>query len=259
MVMSILLGNKRDNIFIKLKSSKIAVVWLLISWNYLYRYMQGWGKVQVKDLILIGIAGVVLVNCIYIPSRLMMSARVNSDIKLVFTMCFTFLLIINLRKSQVVSGNCFFERWISMIGISLVVTGVVAGIGKLLKVHSQKGKVSGKGKGYDQMDGYEFERYCARQLKEKGFHHIEVTPGSGDYGIDIVCYDGAGRKVGVQCKRYQGNVGWHAVEESRAGAEYWGCQRAVVLTNSKFTVQAIEGARRIGVELWDRDWFKLMK
>ena len=108
MVMSILLGNKRDNVFAKLKSSKIAVGWLLISWNYLYRYMQGWGKVQVKDLILIGIAGVVLVNCIYIPLRLMMSARVNSDIKLVFTMCFTFLLIINLRKSQVVSGNCFF-------------------------------------------------------------------------------------------------------------------------------------------------------
>ena len=45
------------------------------------------------------------------------------------------------------------------------------------------------------------------------------------------------------------------MEEARAGAEYWGCQRAVVLTNSKFTVQAIEGARRIGVELWDRDWF----
>lgn len=45
------------------------------------------------------------------------------------------------------------------------------------------------------------------------------------------------------------------MEEARAGAEYYACDRAVVLTNNYFTKQAIEGASRIGVLLWDRNWF----
>lgn len=100
------------------------------------------------------------------------------------------------------------------------------------------------------MDGWEFEEYCASILRKNGFSHVEVTRGSGDFGIDVIA-EKAGVRYGIQCKKYSGTVGWHAVEEAKAGAEYWECQRAVVLTNSNFSRQALEGAAKIGVELWD--------
>ena len=37
----------------------------------------------------------------------------------------------------------------------------------------------------DLMEGHEFEYYCAELLKDNGFQEVEVTKGSGDYGIDI--------------------------------------------------------------------------
>ena len=40
------------------------------------------------------------------------------------------------------------------------------------------------------MNGYEYERKCAKMLKTKGFKNITVTPGSGDQGIDIIAYKG---------------------------------------------------------------------
>lgn len=80
--------------------------------------------------------------------------------------------------------------------------------------------------------------------------NLKSTEGSGDFGIDVIA-EKAGVRYGIQCKKYSGTVGWHAVEEAKAGAEYWECQRAVVLTNSNFSRQALEGAAKIGVELWD--------
>ena len=36
------------------------------------------------------------------------------------------------------------------------------------------------------MDGWEFEEYCASILRKNGFSHVEVTQGSGDFGIDVI-------------------------------------------------------------------------
>ena len=38
-------------------------------------------------------------------------------------------------------------------------------------------------KSYDRMDGHTFEHYCAGLLRRNGFHHVEVTRGSGDQGM----------------------------------------------------------------------------
>ena len=43
-------------------------------------------------------------------------------------------------------------------------------------------------KSYDRMDGHTFEHYCAGLLRRNGFHHVEVTRGSGDQGIDILAW-----------------------------------------------------------------------
>ena len=52
-------------------------------------------------------------------------------------------------------------------------------------------------KSYDRMDGHTFERYCAGLLRRNGFHHVEVTRGSGDQGIDILAWKHR-KKYGIQ-------------------------------------------------------------
>lgn len=98
------------------------------------------------------------------------------------------------------------------------------------------------------MDGYQYEKRCAKFLQENGFRDITVTPGSGDQGIDITASKG-GKKYGIQCKYYEGTVGNKAVQEAYAGAAYYGCEVAMVITNSTFSKSAAELALRLNVIL----------
>ena len=104
----------------------------------------------------------------------------------------------------------------------------------------------------DQMDGHSFEYFCADVLNRNGFSNVTVTKGSGDYGIDILA-ERNGQSFAIQCKRYNGRIGNKAVQEALSGCVYYGYDIPVVLTNSYFTEQAKETARRTNVELWDRE------
>lgn len=105
---------------------------------------------------------------------------------------------------------------------------------------------------YDQMEGHDFEYFCAQILRENLFENVEVTKGSGDQGIDIIAYKD-GIKYGIQCKCYASDIGNKAVQEAFAGKTYYGCHVAAVLTNRYFTKSAKELAEKNGVLLWDRD------
>ena len=105
---------------------------------------------------------------------------------------------------------------------------------------------------YDEMDGAEFERFVARLLKDNGFTNVEITELSADHGVDILAKKD-GKTYAIQCKRYASNVGNEAVQEVFTAKAIYGCDKAVVVTNSHFTKQAMEDARKIGVELWDRE------
>lgn len=104
----------------------------------------------------------------------------------------------------------------------------------------------------DSMSGSNFEQWCARLLLRSGFESADITPGSGDQGVDIV-----GVKDGVwyavQCKRYASDLGNTPVQEVYAGKEMYGCQVAAVMTNSHFTPGAKELAAKTKVLLWDRE------
>lgn len=100
------------------------------------------------------------------------------------------------------------------------------------------------------MTGYEYEKKCAELLKAKGFTDVKVTPGSGDQGIDILAKKSR-KKYGVQCKYYEGSVGNKAVQEAFAGASYYDCAMAMVITNSKLTAAAKALAKKLNVEVWE--------
>lgn len=104
----------------------------------------------------------------------------------------------------------------------------------------------------DRMKGPEFEQYCAKVLRLNGFHHVTVVGHSGDFGVDVLAWKWL-RKYAIQCKRYSGHVGFEAVKEANAGVEFYRAHKAVVMTNSYFTANAVKGAKKCHVELWDRD------
>lgn len=109
------------------------------------------------------------------------------------------------------------------------------------------------------MEGHTFEHFCAKVLARNGFTNVNVTPGSGDNGGDILAskpdITGSITYV-IQCKRYSDNVGVKAVQEAYFARSNYGRAYAVVLTNSYFTEQAKTAAKKTGVRLWDRDILK---
>ena len=98
--------------------------------------------------------------------------------------------------------------------------------------------------------GYDYEEYCCRYLKSKGYKHIKQTPRAKDHGIDIIAQKRR-KKYAFQCKYYGKKVGNRAVQEAYTGCSYYDCDIPVVITNSTFTKNAIEEAQTLGVKLID--------
>ena len=110
---------------------------------------------------------------------------------------------------------------------------------------------------FDSMEGHDFERFCADLLKARGFLEVEVTKGSGDFGVDILA-EKDGVSYAFQCKRYDEPVGVKAVQEIYAGRDYYDRQIGVVMTNQYFTAPAVEAAKKLKILLWDRGYLEEM-
>ncbi len=113
------------------------------------------------------------------------------------------------------------------------------------------------GRDFDLLDGHDFEYYCADLLRKRGFQEVEVTRGSGDYGIDILA-ERDGVTYAIQCKCYRDSVGVKAVQEAYAGRDYYDCMVGAVLTNQYFTQPAVEAAKKLKILLWDRGYLESM-
>ena len=109
----------------------------------------------------------------------------------------------------------------------------------------------------DEMEGHDFEYFCADLLKHRGFIDVEVTKGSGDYGIDILA-EKDGITYAIQCKCYSAPVGVKAVQEAYAGRDYYDKMVAAVLTNQYFTSPAVDAAKKLKILLWDRGYLERM-
>lgn len=69
-------------------------------------------------------------------------------------------------------------------------------------------------------DGYMFEEYTAVLLKKLGYRNVEVTPGSGDYGVDVLA-EKDGITYAIQCKLYSGHVGSDAIQQIYTGKKVY--------------------------------------
>ncbi|WP_295043540.1 restriction endonuclease [uncultured Paracoccus sp.] len=96
-------------------------------------------------------------------------------------------------------------------------------------------------------DGHDFEIWVAGRLELHGWRAV-VTAGSGDQGLDIIARQG-GRRIGIQCKRYDGAVGNKAVQEAFSGRAFHRVDAAVVITTGHYTESAKALSRKTGVHL----------
>lgn len=101
------------------------------------------------------------------------------------------------------------------------------------------------------MDGHTFEFFMADLFRKQGYS-VQVTPGSGDHGIDLLL-DLDGRKIAIQLKRWKLPVGDTVVYETRNGMLYYWAQEAWIITTSSFTKGAKAMAKSYRVRLIDGD------
>ena len=135
-----------------------------------------------------------------------------------------------------------------IIIVCLVVIGIIILIKRHRKIRPQT---------FDELEGHEFEYYCAELLKKKGFIDVEVTKGSGDYGADILA-EKDGVTYAIQCKCYTAPIGVKAIQEAYAGRDYYDRMVGAVLTNQYFTTPAVEAAKKLKILLWDRGYLESM-
>ncbi len=134
----------------------------------------------------------------------------------------------------------------------MIVAGISLFLAVFLVVILKKKRKSFETCDFDELTGEEFEEYCAYVLEKAGFENVEITKGSADRGIDILA-EKDDITYAIQCKCYGTNIGNHAIQEAYSGKGIYDTDVAVVLTNSYFTRQAIEDAKKLHVHMWDRD------
>lgn len=138
-----------------------------------------------------------------------------------------------------------------IIIVSLAVAAMLFSAVLYLRQRARRGRPEE----YDLMEGHEFEHYCGELLKKCGFQEVQVTRGSGDYGVDILA-EKDGVTYAIQCKCYASAVGVKAVQEAYAGRDYYDRMVGAVLTNQYFTQPAVDAARKLKILLWDRDYLE---
>lgn len=102
----------------------------------------------------------------------------------------------------------------------------------------------------DSMRSLEFEYYVAMLLKNNGYHNVSLTE-KYDLGVDIIA-EKDGVRWGVQVKHYSGLVKASAVRQVVTGLKLYGCDRAMVVTNSTYSATARKLAAGNDCELIDR-------
>ncbi|MCD6430721.1 MAG: restriction endonuclease [Deltaproteobacteria bacterium] len=104
----------------------------------------------------------------------------------------------------------------------------------------------------DNMDGLSFEHYVAKLLRHEGFNAVEVTKGSGDFGVDIIASQENCRHA-IQVKRSSRTISRRAVSDAVAGKSHYSCDSAMVITNNYLSKPARGFARSVGCKIINRD------
>jgi HJR/Mrr/RecB family endonuclease len=110
----------------------------------------------------------------------------------------------------------------------------------------------------------QFSRFSWRQMEEltgklfeKKGYDVEVTQGSGDYGIDVWAKKD-GMTIGIQVKKWRNDVGFEDVAKTLGSNMSKANKYILISTTSFFTPQAWKHQKQHStiIELWDTNKFR---
>jgi hypothetical protein len=98
------------------------------------------------------------------------------------------------------------------------------------------------------LSGREFEELCKTVFERLGYRNVELGPGTGDLGADIIMESPSHERVVVQCKRYLGRtVDRRFVDELYAVVKRHNADVGMLVTTGRFT----ENAKKCALDLYD--------
>lgn len=106
----------------------------------------------------------------------------------------------------------------------------------------------------DEISPDAFEAAVAALCERDGCREVEVVGDAGDLGADVTATAPDGRRVVLQCKRYDPSHKVGSQDLQRFGGTCWtvhGAQVAAVVTTSGFTAPAQEYAQECGIRCVD--------
>ena len=96
----------------------------------------------------------------------------------------------------------------------------------------------------------QFEYLVGEYLKKEGFE-TEVTPGVGDWGVDVFA-EKEGKRYAVQVKMYgdcKSKVNRSMIMELYGVMHYFDCQGAMMIYNGRIMPDAVKVAIKLGIQL----------
>lgn len=164
--------------------------------------------------------------------------------------------VIRLNTVSLQASLPFWPTWppitwlVAGLLIAIPMTALAALRTMLWLIDDQRYRILDLGQ-IDRMEGLHFEHYVARLLRHLGYR-THVTPGSKDYGVDVVA-ERAGERFAIQVKRYKSKVSRRAVSDAVGAMKHYNCNRCMVVTNSYYTDDAYLLAHANDCILVDRD------
>lgn len=176
-------------------------------------------------------------------------AEMISEMMIKIIMASVVLIVFNYAFMKKYVGSMIGGSWLNPLLIILVII-LTSGLGIYLANNRMKLERANINQ-IDKMSGTEFEHYLELFFKKQGWK-VKRIGGQGDYGADLILAS-ADKKIVVQAKRWKQNVGYEAIQQAYTSKDIYECNEAWVVTNSGFTEQAIDAAKRLGVQLWNRN------
>jgi hypothetical protein len=136
-----------------------------------------------------------------------------------------------------------------LLGAAALIIACVAGLGgrgvKERAAYLRSGMTA-----VDAMTGRQFEVFLEHFFANKGYRVARIG-GRREFGADLLLQDAHGRTI-VQTRRRNGLVGHDAVHQAVAAMAHYGVARALVVTSSDYSHDAVTAANSNGVILWNR-------
>lgn len=96
----------------------------------------------------------------------------------------------------------------------------------------------------------QFEELVCEHYRKQGYK-AEITPLSGDYGIDVFATKGK-EKLAIQAKMYGSStrkINRQCVMELHGAKDYFDCTKAIIATDGTFFKDAIQVAEKLNIDI----------